>query len=122
MTTFLTELIQAEDLPGEPAVENAHRIGPKPSRHADRPLDREDAEVPNPNIQSYSCLRKKGAMNFRGMKVKFFPDMTVEMSRKRALFNHIRTHLREAEIQNGLIHPCHPCPDHHFPRNYQNLS
>lgn len=58
MTTFLTELIQAEDLPGEPAVENAHRIGPKPSRHADRPLDREDAEVPN-QTSNHTAVKEK---------------------------------------------------------------
>lgn len=119
MTAFFTKLIQAEDLPGESAVENAHRIGPKPSTHADRPLDREDAAVPDQTSNHTSVKEKKGAMNFRGMKVKIFPDMTVETSRMRAMFNHIRTHLREAEIQNGIIHPCQT--DHHLPRNYQNL-
>ena len=49
--------------------------------------------------------RNKGELKFRGARVHIFPDMSDELSRRRAAFTPVKAKLREAGITYGLYHP-----------------
>ena len=49
--------------------------------------------------------RNKGELKFRGARVHIFPDMSAELSRRRAAFTPVKAKLREAGITYGLYHP-----------------
>ena len=49
--------------------------------------------------------KEEGVINFRGMKVRIFPDLTAEMAKKRSQFQDVRAKLREAGIKHVIIHP-----------------
>ena len=52
--------------------------------------------------------KSEKVLEYKNMKLKIFPDLTTEISRRSALFNNVRGKLYRAGIQSGLIHPATP--------------
>ena len=108
MTTFFSEMFQPSELPGAPAVENAHRVGEVKLDSAGKPLGRpmifrmQRFQVKQAII---NISKDRGVMNYRGMKVRIFPDFTSEESAKRAKFSDLRQKLYEAKIRSGFRQP-----------------
>ncbi len=48
--------------------------------------------------------KKEGMMNYGGMKVRIFPNLTMEMAKKRATFHGVKAKLCEEGIKHGLIY------------------
>ena len=103
MASFFEEVFKDKNLPCLPEVEIAHRVGPA-TKSGPRPMI--------VRMQRYlakdailQIAKKERVLHFRGMKVKIFPDLTTEMSKRRAQFKDIRTQLYQAKIKHGLIHP-----------------
>lgn len=86
-----------------PDVEIAHRVGP-PTKFGPRPMI--------VRLQRYlakdailQIAKEQKVLDFNGMKLKIFPDLTTETARRRAQFKDIRRKLHQAGIKNSLIHP-----------------
>lgn len=102
MASFLKEVFKDKSLPCQPEVEIAHRVGPAQS--GSRPMIvRMQRHLAKEAI--LQIAKKERVLNFKGMKVKIFPDLTAEMSKRRAQFKDLRMKLHQAEIKHGLIHP-----------------
>lgn len=107
MSGFFSEVL-GEDLPGLQSVvlDRAHRaLAPKP-----RPGDRPRAMIIRLHYFSdkakiLQASRKRGELTFRGARVHIFPDMSAELSRKRAAFNSVKLKLKQAGISYGIHHP-----------------
>lgn len=63
-------------------------------------------------LQSYqaklailSIAKKEKTLEYKGMKLKIFPDLTTETARRRAQFKDLRSKLHRAGIKHGMIHP-----------------
>ncbi len=99
MATFFKEIFMDKNLPCEPEVETGHisnLIGSQ-SDHS------ENAKIFGQG--SYFKNSEKGVMNFQGMKVRIFPDLTVEMAKRKAQFQDVSAKLHEAGIKHGIIYP-----------------
>ena len=102
MTSVFKEMFRSDELPGDPAVDNAHRVGPDKNTRRTMIVRMQRLQVKQAII-NYS--KQKGSINFRGMRVWIYPDLTSEENRKRALFNDVRKKLREAKVHHGIRHP-----------------
>ena len=49
--------------------------------------------------------KQKGSMNYRGMRVWIYPDLTSEENWKRTMFNDVRKKLCEVKVHHGITHP-----------------
>lgn len=109
-TTFMEALILdvfgKDSFPKPPVVDRAHRsLGPPP-----RPN-----QPPRPFIvrlhhyQTRELIlrlaREKGQLLYKGSRIHFYPDVSVEVAKWRAAFNPVKARLREAGIEFGLLFP-----------------
>ena len=102
MTNFFKEVFRGE-LTCEPAVEIAHRVGPVHSVKPRPMIVRMQRYLAKEAI--LKLARNKREVLFQDMRVKIFPDITPEISRRRAQFSDIRMKLRKAEVRHGLLFP-----------------
>ena len=102
MTSFFKEMFRSDELPGDPTVENAHRVGPDKNTPRAMLVRMQRLQVKQAII---NLSKQKGSMNFRGMRVWIYPDLTSEETRRRAMFNDVRKKLREAKVRHGIRHP-----------------
>lgn len=91
--SFFKEVFKVKASLGQAEVETAHRIG-KSGRSG---LSAQDAIL--------QIAKKERVLNFNGMKVKIFPDLTVETSKRRAQLKDLRMKRHHAGLKHGLIHP-----------------
>lgn len=84
-------------------MEIAHRVGPATKSGPGPIIVRMQRYLAKDAI--LQIAKKERVLHFRGVKVKIFPDLTTEMSKRRAQFKAIRMQLHQAEIKHGLIHP-----------------
>jgi len=102
MESLFNEVFK-DKLPCTPEVEIAHRVGPV-TKHGSRPMI--------VRMQRYAAkeailqiAKQEKVLHFKGMNVKIFPDLTAEVSKRRAQFKDLRMKLHQAGIKHGLIHP-----------------
>ncbi|RXN21014.1 putative transposase element L1Md-A101/L1Md-A102/L1Md-A2 [Labeo rohita] len=109
-TTFMEELLLEvfgkESFAKPPVVDRAHRsLAPPPRPHqAPRPFI-----VQLHHYQTRELIlrltREKGQLLYKGSRIHFYPDVSVEVAKRRAAFNPIKAQLREAGIEFGLLFP-----------------
>ncbi len=107
MSGFFSEVL-GEDLPNLRSVvlDRAHRtLAPKP-RAGDRPR----AMIVRLHYFSgkakiLQASRKRGELTYPGAQVHIFPDMSAELSRRRAAFNSVKCKLKQVGISYGIHHP-----------------
>lgn len=102
MTNFFKEVFR-EELACEPAVEIAHGVGPVHSSKPRPTIVRMQRYQTKETI--LKLARTKREVMFQDMRVKIFPDVIPEISKRRAQFNDIRMKLRKAEVRHGLLFP-----------------
>ena len=103
MTDFFKESFQGMDLPCEPLVEIAHRVGAEKNKGNRTMIARmQRLQVKQAVIQ---ISKQNGAINFQGMKVRIYADETAEENKRRSLFKDIRKKLFDAKIKNGFRQP-----------------
>lgn len=105
MASFFNE-VMGDEINDHLVLDRAHRsLAPKPkSGERARPMIvRMHYYSDKDNILRVS--RNKGELKFRGARVHIFPDMSAELSRRRAAFTSIKAKLRQAGITYGLYHP-----------------
>ncbi|ROL52216.1 LINE-1 retrotransposable element ORF1 protein [Anabarilius grahami] len=84
-------------------VEIAHRVGPV-TKHGSRPMIvRMQRYVAKEAI--LQIAKQEKVLHFKGMKVKIFPDLTAEVSKRRAQFKDLRMKLHQAGVKHVLIYP-----------------
>lgn len=102
MESLFNEVFK-DKLPYKPEVEIAHRVGPV-TKHGSRPMI--------VRMQRYAVkeailqiAKQEKVLHFKGMHIKIFPDLTAEVSKRRAQFKDLRMKLHQAGIKHGLIYP-----------------
>lgn len=104
---FFSEVL-GEDLPDPQSVvlDRAHHtLAPKP-RAGDRPRAMiVRLHYFSDKAKILQASRKRGELTFRGARVHIFPDMSAELSRRRAAFNSVKCKLKQAGISYGIHHP-----------------
>lgn len=102
MESLFSEIFK-EKLPYKLEVEMAHRVGPV-TKHGSRPMI--------VRMQRYAAkeailqiAKQERVLHVKGMKVKIFPDLTAEVSKRRAQFKDLRMKLHQAGVKHGLIYP-----------------
>lgn len=99
MASFFKEVFKDKASLGQAEVEIAHRIRPatksgsKPMIARMQRLSAKDAIL--------QIAKKERVLNFNRMKVKIFPDLTAETSKRRAQFKDLRMKLHHAGIKHG---------------------
>uniref|UniRef100_A0A673B6A9 L1 transposable element RRM domain-containing protein n=1 Tax=Sphaeramia orbicularis TaxID=375764 RepID=A0A673B6A9_9TELE len=86
-----------------PEVENAHRIGPMTKSGQRAMIVRMQRLVMREEI--LRVARKEKVFEARGMKLRFFPDLTANTAKARASYREVRNKLWNAGIKHGIIHP-----------------
>lgn len=105
MASFFAEVL-GEEINSPLVLDRAHRsLAPKP-----KPGERARPMIVRMNYYSdkekiLRLSRNKGELKFKGARVHIFPDMSAELSRRRAAFSPIKAKLREAGVTYGLYHP-----------------
>ncbi len=107
MSGFFSEVL-GEDLPDLQSVvfDLTHRaLAPKP-RAGDRPRAMiVRLHYFSDKAKILQASRKRGELTFRGARVHMFPDMSAELSHRRAAFNSVKCKLKQAGISYGIHHP-----------------
>ena len=103
MLEFLHKLIHPADLPCEPLVEIAHRTGMEKTKGSRTMIARMQRLQIKQHVVQIS--KEKGAINFRGMKVRIYADETAEEQQRRSKFKDIRKKLYNAKVKTGYRQP-----------------
>ena len=104
MTNFFKSAFTGErKLPVEPGVEIAHRIGQVPKSGGRAMMVRMQRYAAKEAILKRA--KENGVIEFEGMKVRIFPDLTADLAKRRAQFQGVRAKLSERGIRHGIIHP-----------------
>lgn len=86
-----------------PEVENAHRVGPVAKSGQRAMIVRMHKLALREEIL---CIAKKEkVLEIRGMKLRFYADLTTETARARASFREVRNRLWKAGVKHRIIHP-----------------
>ena len=113
MATFFHEVL-GEKIDETLVLDRAHRgLTAKPQTN---PPPNSRPPAPRPMIVRFHYYNDKekilqvarekgGELRFRGTKVHIFPDMSAELSRRRAAFAPVKSKLKRAGITYGLYHP-----------------
>ena len=105
MASFFTEVL-GEEIPSPLVLDRAHRTLAQKPKPGDRPrpmIVRLHYYSDKEKILQLS--RNKGELKFREARIHIFPDMSAELSRRRAAFNPVKAKLRQAGIKYGMFHP-----------------
>lgn len=86
-----------------PEVENAHRVG-SAAKSGQRVMIVRMHRLES-REEILRVAKRDKVLEIRGMKLRFFPDMTTEMARARASFREVRNKLWSAGVKHGIIHP-----------------
>lgn len=88
------------------AVERAHRTPPRPPQPGNRPrsmlariLNYRDREV------ILRLARERGAVQYNGSRVSFYPDFSAEVQRKRLRFTDVKQRLQRLQITYAMLYP-----------------
>ncbi|CAI5678313.1 unnamed protein product [Oreochromis niloticus] len=103
---LIPKLLGSENFTGRVVVDRAHRaLGPKPT----------DGDRPRPFIVRLhyyqTCERilrlaaQKAPLQYNGVKVFIFPDLTTEVLARCKKFEEVRKRCRAANLRYGFIHP-----------------
>lgn len=101
MSVLLKELFR-DKLQLEPEVEVAHRVGSVDKSGQRAMIVRMQRLVVREEI--VRIAKEERVLEARGMKLRFFPDISAEMARVRASFRDVRTKLWSAGLKHGIIH------------------
>lgn len=107
MSGFFSEVL-GDDLSGTQSVvlDRAHRaLAPKPSSGGRPRAMIVRLHYFSDKARILQASRTRGELTFRGARIHIFPDMSAELSRKRAAFNSVKLKLKQAGISYGIHHP-----------------
>lgn len=62
--------------------------------------------------------REKGQVLYKGTRIHFYPDVSVEVAKRRAAFNQVKAQLRGAGIEFGLLFPARLRINHDGTRHF----
>ncbi len=105
MASFFTEVL-GEEIASPLVLDRAHRTLAAKPKPGDRPrpmIVRLHYYSDKEKILQLS--RNNGELKFREARIHIFPDMSAELSRRRAAFNPVKAKLRQAGIKYGMFHP-----------------
>lgn len=110
MTEFFTEVLGKDFFPSPLVLSRAHRVGPIPtnSTPAKTPKSRVFLVLFHFFQDKQRILRfgkQQRGLLFRGHKVFFHEDFSVELGRKRAAFNEVKSRLYSKGVRFGLLYP-----------------
>ena len=102
MNALFRDIFKQTELPQEPAVEIAHRLGPTNLRCRTMIVRMERLDVQ----QAIVKISKAGQhLEYKGMTLKIYQDLTSGEQEKRAVFKEVREKLFQAKIKNGVSLP-----------------
>lgn len=105
LQAWLPEFFGPDTFPNPVVIERAHRL---PGRHdpsgPPRTLIIKFLNYQD-KVRLMRAARKKGKLMYREHQVMFFPDMSVEVQKKRRQYNDVKVKLRELRLDFGLIFP-----------------
>lgn len=105
MNSLLCDVFGADKLGSLPLINIAHHTGPR----------LEDGKSRCMIARLFSLERKRlimrlagesGNLIFHGKRIRIYPDLTADLVKRRALFNEVQAHLRDANVRYGLLFPC----------------
>lgn len=105
-TSYMSQLLKelfSDKLQLEPGVEVAHRVGSKSKSGQRVMIVRLQRLVVRDEI--VRIAKEERVLEVRGMKLRFFPDISTEMAKIRASFRDVRKKLWSAGVKHGIIHP-----------------
>ncbi|CAL9691562.1 unnamed protein product [Knipowitschia caucasica] len=110
MSQFFVEVLQDPSFTRPPELDRAHRaLRAKPA----------DNEKPRPMLVRFlrfqekervlAIARKKGQLLYSGDKIFIFPDLSAELTKKRAAFNPVKSKLYQRGVKFFLRYPAVLC-------------
>lgn len=107
MTAFFEEVLGKEFFTNPPVLSRAHRVGPSPFNDA-KAKPRVFLVLFHFFQDKHRILRfsrQKRELFFRGHRVFFHEDFSVELGKKRAAFKHVKSLFYGKGVRFGLLYP-----------------
>ena len=102
MNALFRDIFKQTELPQEPAVEIAHRLGPTNLRCRTMIVRMERLDVQQAIVK---ISKARQHLEYKGMTLRIYQDLTSGEQEKRAVFKEVREKLFQAKIKNGVSLP-----------------
>lgn len=107
-TSYMSQLLKelfSDKLQLVPGVEVAHRVGSKSNVTSGQRVMIVRLQRLVERDEIVRIAKEERVLEVRGMKLRFFPDISTEMAKIRASFRDMRKKLWSAGVKHGIIHP-----------------